>query len=50
MISVGAEAGMLFTLQACRIDDFFLPLPVNKPPDFSGAIMGGCYKVSIRRG
>ena len=43
MISVGAEAGVVHPSSMLK-GGFFLPLPVNKPPDFSGVIRD-CYKV-----
>ena len=48
MISAGAEAGAAHPVSMLD-DGFFLPLPVYKPPDFSGVIIRGCYKViSVR--
>ena len=44
MISIRAEAGAVH-FASMPDSGFFLPLSVNKPPDFSGVIMGGCYKV-----
>ena len=44
VISVGAETGVVHPVSMLD-SGFFLPLPVNKPPDFSGVITGGYYKV-----
>ena len=45
MISAVAEAGAVHPVSILDNSFFFLPLPVNKPPDFSGAIIRDCYEV-----
>ena len=44
MFSVGAKAGISHPIRMPD-DAFLLPVPGDKPTDFSGAIVRGCHKV-----